>query len=71
MEKETPMQKYAKINHEEKIKCIEKANMKGPYVQRPGPYKVYLEANKRYGWCTCGLSKKDPFCDGSHKGICE
>ena len=21
-----------------------------------------------YWWCACGLSKKQPFCDGSHKG---
>lgn len=24
--------------------------------------------NKIYKYCTCGLSLKDPFCDGSHKG---
>lgn len=32
------------------------------------PYEVDLEANKKYFWCTCGLSKKQPFCDGAHKG---
>ena len=21
-----------------------------------------------YFWCSCGLSTKQPFCDGSHKG---
>lgn len=21
-----------------------------------------------YWWCACGLSKSQPFCDGSHKG---
>ena len=21
-----------------------------------------------YWWCSCGLSAKQPFCDGSHKG---
>lgn len=21
-----------------------------------------------YWWCACGLSQKQPFCDGSHKG---
>ena len=21
-----------------------------------------------YWWCTCGSSKNQPFCDGSHKG---
>lgn len=28
---------------------------------------VDLEAGKQYLWCTCGLSKSQPFCDGSHK----
>ena len=27
-----------------------------------------LEANRQYYWCACGLSKSQPFCDGSHKG---
>jgi len=22
--------------------------------------------NKTYHWCSCGLSKKQPFCDSSH-----
>jgi CDGSH-type Zn-finger protein len=26
-----------------------------------------LEAGKTYYWCSCGLSQKQPFCDGSHK----
>lgn len=21
-----------------------------------------------YSWCSCGLSRNQPFCDGSHKG---
>jgi CDGSH-type Zn-finger protein len=31
------------------------------------PARVNLEKNKSYSWCACGLSKKQPFCDGSHK----
>jgi CDGSH-type Zn-finger protein len=31
------------------------------------PYAVELEAGDHY-WCACGLSKKQPFCDGSHIG---
>ena len=27
----------------------------------------HLEAGKLYAWCACGLSQKQPFCDGSHK----
>lgn len=29
---------------------------------------VDLEAGKDYFWCACGLSKSQPFCDGSHAG---
>uniref|UniRef100_A0A0K8RB36 Putative cdgsh iron sulfur domain-containing protein 3 n=1 Tax=Ixodes ricinus TaxID=34613 RepID=A0A0K8RB36_IXORI len=32
------------------------------------PTFVQLEGGKKYSWCACGLSKKQPFCDGSHKG---
>ena len=31
------------------------------------PITVDVEAGKSYWWCACGLSKKQPFCDGSHK----
>jgi CDGSH-type Zn-finger protein len=31
------------------------------------PVAVQLEAGKTYAWCACGLSKSQPFCDGSHK----
>jgi CDGSH-type Zn-finger protein len=28
---------------------------------------VEVEKNKSYFWCSCGLSSKQPFCDGSHR----
>ena len=31
------------------------------------PYKVAVEMGKTYFWCSCSLSNKSPFCDGSHK----
>ena len=31
------------------------------------PQKVRLEAGKTYAWCACGNSKRQPWCDGSHK----
>lgn len=31
------------------------------------PVAVNLEEGKTYAWCACGLSKNQPFCDGSHK----
>lgn len=36
-------------------------------IAQKGPYAVELEEGKRYLWCACGLSKKQPFCDGSHR----
>lgn len=27
-----------------------------------------VEAGKTYNWCSCGMSKTQPLCDGAHKG---
>jgi CDGSH-type Zn-finger protein len=39
-----------------------------PKRAKSGPYRVTLEPNKKYAWCSCGLSENQPFCDGAHKG---
>lgn len=31
------------------------------------PILVTLEKEKRYSFCTCGYSEKEPFCDGAHR----
>ncbi|XP_029019494.1 CDGSH iron-sulfur domain-containing protein 3, mitochondrial-like [Betta splendens] len=31
------------------------------------PYRIKVSAGKRYAWCACGHSKKQPFCDGTHR----
>ncbi|WP_344927616.1 CDGSH iron-sulfur domain-containing protein [Aquimarina addita] len=31
------------------------------------PIACQLEANKNYAWCSCGHSKDQPFCDGTHR----
>ena len=31
------------------------------------PYSVEVIKDQTYYWCTCGLSKSQPFCDGSHQ----
>ena len=41
--------------------------MKG-HVAGRAPIPVEVEAGKSYWWCSCGQSKNQPFCDGSHKG---
>lgn len=37
-------------------------------VARLFPAFTQVEKGKTYHWCSCGLSAKQPFCDGSHKG---
>ena len=41
-----------------------------PKPQRAGdaPIGVDVIEGKSYYWCTCGVSSKQPFWDGSHKG---
>ena len=41
--------------------------MEDPASPQKNPYKVIAEKGKTYFWCACGLSQKQPFCDGSHK----
>ncbi len=38
-----------------------------PTIAQKAPYAVDVTAGKTYYWCACGLSKNQPFCDGSHK----
>ena len=42
--------------------------MTEPVVAAKAPAKVALEVSKDYWWCACGMSKNQPFCDGTHKG---
>jgi CDGSH-type Zn-finger protein len=37
-------------------------------IPQKSPYATPVEASKSYYWCSCGQSKAQPFCDGSHKG---
>ena len=41
--------------------------MEKPSIPQKGPYKIKVERGKTYSWCACGLSQKQPFCDGSHR----
>lgn len=38
-----------------------------PYICQRAPFKQELQPGTQYSWCTCGLSKDGPFCDGNHK----
>lgn len=37
-------------------------------VAQKGPYALKVVAGRRYLWCACGLSRKQPLCDGAHAG---
>jgi CDGSH iron-sulfur domain-containing protein 3 len=41
--------------------------MSDPVIAQKAPYALELEAGT-YKWCACGMSKTQPFCDGSHRG---
>lgn len=41
--------------------------MTEPAIPQKEPFAVDVEAGKSYWWCACGRSKRQPFCDGSHK----
>jgi len=42
--------------------------MSKPIVADNKPVKVTLSKGQEYHFCTCGRSKSQPFCDGSHVG---
>lgn len=50
-----------------KTKVDPNSPMKFARIPQKRPYHANLEAGKQYYWCSCGLSSKQPFCDGAHK----
>ena len=42
--------------------------MTQPTIAANRPSKIALEKDRKYFFCTCGQSSKQPFCDGSHQG---
>ena len=42
--------------------------MSEPRIAQKAPFPVEVEEGKKYFWCACGRSEKQPFCDGSHAG---
>lgn len=41
--------------------------MNTPHIAQRNPIDIDVTEGKTYYWCACGLSKNQPFCDGSHK----
>lgn len=42
--------------------------MSNPIIADNKPIKVNLSKGQEYHFCTCGRSRSQPFCDGSHAG---
>lgn len=42
--------------------------MEKPVCAQKEPFPYDVEAGKAYFWCSCGRSKNQPLCDGSHTG---
>jgi len=38
-----------------------------PVIAAKHPIKAELKTGETYYWCSCGRSRNQPFCDGSHK----
>ena len=51
------MSAHPDIEDSHKVVCVKRS-----------PEGIEVEAGKSYWWCSCGRSKNQPFCDGSHKG---
>jgi len=44
-------------------------NKELPRIAKGEPQMIKVAPGKIYAWCTCGISEKQPFCDGMHKRI--
>jgi CDGSH-type Zn-finger protein len=42
--------------------------MQEPIIAQKSPVEVQVEAGQTYWWCSCGHSRNQPWCDGSHAG---
>jgi len=42
--------------------------MADPIIAGKSPLEVDVKAGESYWWCSCGHSKNQPWCDGSHAG---
>ena len=42
--------------------------MSTPAIPQKTPLPVDVEEGRKYFWCSCGKSDRQPLCDGSHQG---
>ena len=55
----------ASASRPDKIRSVP---MNAPIIAQRKGFYYEVKAGKRYLWCSCGRSKSQPFCDGSHQG---
>ena len=48
--------------------AMEHADVSESLIAQKAPYAVDVVAGEHYFWCSCGRSRQQPLCDGSHKG---
>eukprot|EP00340_Litonotus_pictus_P008191 CAMPEP_0170515620 /NCGR_PEP_ID=MMETSP0209-20121228/2034_1 /TAXON_ID=665100 ORGANISM="Litonotus pictus, Strain P1" /NCGR_SAMPLE_ID=MMETSP0209 /ASSEMBLY_ACC=CAM_ASM_000301 /LENGTH=297 /DNA_ID=CAMNT_0010800189 /DNA_START=1 /DNA_END=894 /DNA_ORIENTATION=+ len=65
---------YKELNNKRSIENKKSGDVYSPQYTpvspRLGPFPVEVKdpiEEKNYHWCSCGMSKKQPFCDRSHK----
>jgi len=63
------IEKYSKLSYKRGLQH-EDGELPFPCTPKVGPYEVKdpVFGAKNYFWCSCGMSKKQPFCDSSHVG---
>ena len=50
------------------MQALENILMAMAKIAQKEPISVEVKPGRKYWWCECGLSKKQPFCDSAHKG---
>jgi len=54
------------VNHAAKYTTAQDIPEKGKIYDKK-PFMVEVKKGKTYMWCACGHSRKQPFCDGTHR----
>jgi len=57
------MLKFERLSYTQKQSVMEKAKIAGH-----GPIPLVMKKGEKKAWCSCGRSKNQPLCDGSHVG---
>ena len=61
--------KFDKFKREKFTRGLEQGEKPFPVPARLAPYEIKnpILGAKTYRWCSCGMSRSQPLCDGSHR----